>query len=580
MKLGVLKFWWLMSIPCFMGFAQDDKLSIQTEQSLDETTSKNVAQAATIISFDTDPIHVKDAKIFLEDFVPRIASKAEDCGKLSWLLETTGSQDAADVKAKLDVELKMLFSDEKTYQKLLVWDKKIQEPLYHRQVELLFRAFKENMVPKELMIEIASLEADISQRYANFRVELNGKIWGESDIVEALKKETDVAKRKEVWAASKEIGNVLAPIVIEVVKLRNKAAQKLGYSNFFQMQLALQEIDEKWLLDLFDDVSKRSEAAYNKTIDEINNQLAQRFNVKKEELGPWAWCDTFCQEDPLANHEFDSLLEGVDILEVAKRFYKDFGFDITNILASSDFYERKGKNQHAFCININRYKKDVRVLNNIRPQIRWLDTTLHEFGHGIYELGYDETLPWLLQEPPHVFLTEAIALLCGRQAYNPLLWKDLISVQKDKEFLVAKLSQSLKRKQLIFSRFVFMMTHFESELYKNPDQDLNKLWWQLVEKYQKIKTPIDRDNRNDWSTKFHIAMAPVYYHSYLLGEFLASALWEKMALTEKFLWNPINGNFLKQQLFYLGSSFNWDTTVKKVLGYPLNGDAWIKEFAQ
>ena len=35
-----------------------------------------------------------------------------------------------------------------------------------------------------------------------------------------------------------------------------------------------------------------------------------------------------------------------------------------------------------------------------------------------YELGFDETLPWLLREPPHMITTEAMALIAGRQAYR------------------------------------------------------------------------------------------------------------------------------------------------------------------
>ncbi len=65
------------------------------------------------------------------------------------------------------------------------------------------------------------------------------------------------------------------------------------------------------------------------------------------------------------------------------------------------------------------------------------------------------------------------------------------------------------------------MFHFEQALYKNPEQDLNTLWWDLVEKYQLIKRPTGR-SESDWAAKIHFTMAPVYYHNYMLGELLAS----------------------------------------------------------
>ena len=87
------------------------------------------------------------------------------------------------------------------------------------------------------------------------------------------------------------------------------------------------------------------------------------------------------------------------------------------VLGRSDNFERPGKNQHAFCVHIDR-EGDVRTLNNIQPTIKWLETVLHELGHAVYEYRFDPSLPWLLKEPPHMITTEAMALLAGRQAYR------------------------------------------------------------------------------------------------------------------------------------------------------------------
>ena len=51
------------------------------------------------------------------------------------------------------------------------------------------------------------------------------------------------------------------------------------------------------------------------------------------------------------------------------------------------------------------------------------------------------------------------------------------------------------------------MYRFEKAMYANPDQDLNALWWILVEKYQLVKKPEGR-NEPDWSTKIQIALYP------------------------------------------------------------------------
>lgn len=519
---------------------------------------------------------------FLNEFVPQVARKSKQFNKAFWILETTGSADAADLKADLDTELRLMYSDRGIYEKLVAWDKdpSLKDPLLKRQLNVLIRAFKQNLIPKALLEETAQKEAVLSQTYANYRPEIDGKRLSDNDIREVLKNENDPAKRKRVWEASKSIGEVLAPQILALVELRNEAAKSLGYADYFKMQLDLQEVDEKWLLKTLDDLSKRSDAAYSEMLGGLEELLSKRFHVPKEELGAWAWSDPFCQEDPLGCQELDSLVSGVDIPHVNVEYYQRMGIDVRPILARSDMNERPGKNQHAFCISIDR-EGDVRTLNNVRETIKWLETVLHELGHAVYDIGYDKTLPWLLRDPPHMITTEAMALIAGRQAYRYDALCKLIGKSEKKEPLMRKADESLRRRQLIFSRWVLVMTYFESELYRDPKQDLNRLWWQTVEKYQKIRPPKGREGKNDWAAKYHIGLAPVYYFSYLLGEMFASAIEEALIKVagSRDLDSEKAGHFLQQKLFKPGNSMSWSDLIRDMTGAPLSSDAWVQQFA-
>ena len=48
-------------------------------------------------------------------------------------------------------------------------------------------------------------------------------------------------------------------------------------------------------------------------------------------------------------------------------------------------------------------------------------------------------------------------------------------------------------------------------------------WWELVERFQLVAPPAGR-RAPDWAAKIHIACAPVYYHTYLYGQIVASQL--------------------------------------------------------
>jgi peptidyl-dipeptidase A len=516
---------------------------------------------------------------FLEAFIPKVALLQKRTYKLLWILETTGSKDASDLKAELDTELKLLFHDPKAYEQLLKWEKdpEIEDPLLKRQLKLLLFEFKKNQLPEELLHEISVREANIVLAYGNFRAECEGKKLSENQILDLLENEEDPEKRKKAWEASKQIGSFLAPQILELVELRNRAAKSLGYPDFFQMQLELQEVNQSWLLETFETLGKASNAAYNKVLEKIEQSQMQRFRVSREELGPWAWNNPFCQEDPIDAQEIDTLVENVDLVQIGTDFFDKMGFDVRPILARSDMYEKEGKNQHAFCINIDR-DKDIRTLNNVRPTIKWLETVLHELGHAVYELGYDSSLPWLLREPPHMLTTEAMALLCGRQAYRLAPLKQMLPNALSKETTMRKAEEGLRRRQLIFSRWVMVMTEFERALYSNPKQNLNALWWSLVEKHQKIRMPKGREECQDWAAKVHIGMAPVYYFSYLLGEMYASALHAELSSKEHI--NTVEaGKFFREYVFKPGCSLSWDKLVEHSTKKPLSCDAWLEEFA-
>ena len=264
----------------------------------------------------------------LEEFVAKIEVKEEELNKAIWLLETTGSKDAADLVAMLDNEFKVLFSDEDIYEKLIYFKKDgSQDPLLSRQLNILINEFKANMLPKNLLKEISEKEADLFQTYANFRTTIDDKKVTENELREILKNEKDVEIRKKAWDASKDVGNALADKIIELAKLRNKSAKHLGYNNFFEMKLDLDEMHKEDLFETFDELKTQTDESFLHMLDEVNDSLAKTFNVSKEELGPWAWKDPFCQMDPIEAFELNDVFKDKDILDLSRSFYDKMGID-------------------------------------------------------------------------------------------------------------------------------------------------------------------------------------------------------------------------------------------------------------
>ncbi len=95
-------------------------------------------------------------------------------------------------------------------------------------------------------------------------------------------------------------------------------------------------------------------------------------------------------------------------------------------MATSGLYERAGKDQQAFCLQVGRgYPYDVRVLANVRDAY-CMNTVLREFGHAVYDKHVNSNLPYLLRTVAHSSTTEAIALMMGSLADYPA-WLSVVA---------------------------------------------------------------------------------------------------------------------------------------------------------
>jgi len=129
------------------------------------------------------------------------------------------------------------------------------------------------------------------------------------------------------------------------------------------------------------------------------------------------------------------------------------------------------------------------------------------------------------------------------------------------------------------------MLRFEKELYGNPNQDLNKLWWDLVAKYQMLKRPEGR-NAPDYASKIHIVTAPAYYHNYMLGQLFASQVHHTIALQvlktkpedALYVGHREVGDFMKQRVFGPGRTLPWNQLTKFATGADLNPKAFAEDF--
>ena len=526
---------------------------------------------------------------FIQDYQARIADLEKRKHIAYYQAAVTGETVYYDEYARLEIEHAGILSnhDDFAFLEKVTQRVRFTDPLMERQAKILYNIYKAHQIPDKLQQEIIQLETGVANKFSLFRTEVGDEQFTDNQVEDLLESSTDSDQLYAFWEASKKVGNLVEEDVRKLVALRNQAAVFLGYSNYHTMSLTLSEQDPYEIDRLFDQLDKLTANGFKTVKKGVDHQLASRLEIEEDKLKPWHYQDRFFQEAPkVRGVDLDQWYQDADLVALTREYFQGIGLPIDDLLSKSDLFEKPGKNQHAFCLHVDRYG-DVRVLCNVKPNRKWMNTMLHEFGHAVYEKYYDAQLPFILREPAHIFTTEAVAMFFGRLASNPQWMHEVGLLNASVAVDLAQRNQEVtQREQLVFSRWAQVMYRFEKSLYANPGQDLNQLWWKLVNRYQKLQPP-DTMRSAYWASKIHIATAPCYYHNYLLGELLASQFYdslEKLAentgkKAEASYANRTDiGLFFRNEVFSAGSSLHWADMIRRATGESLDPMYYARQF--
>ncbi|HLA85435.1 MAG TPA: M2 family metallopeptidase [Thermoguttaceae bacterium] len=526
------------------------------------------------------------AKAFLDLYEADFARIDKEFQLASWAASCSGKEEDYRRAAECELTLRKYHGDKEAYRVLgdLLRREKSLDPLTRRALAVAKLTFEENQLPSELLAPMVQKASDIEKSLNTYRAKIDGKAYSNNELLEMLAQEKDAARRRTYWEALKQVGDVVAPKLIELAKLRNEAARKLGYANYWEMRIHLQEHDPEQLSALFAELKNLTDSPFNQMKGQLDAELARRFGATPAELMPWHYDNPFFQAAPPSEavnlDEFYREKKKEEIVEIGRRFYARIGMPIDAILERSDLFDRPGKDQHAFSKNLDRHG-DARILCNLTPAADEMDTLLHEAGHAAYDYYMDFSLPYNLRDAAHAFTTEGFAMFMGALAKTPeWIAAHAGADAKRVDQAADAIREQRRREQLIFARWALVMFHFEKGFYENPDRDLNALWWECVDRYQGLKRPPAR-NQADWASKPHFTMAPVYYHNYMLGELFAAqlrhAVEQNVPGEGPFFKRPGIGPFLKEQVFMPGSRWPWPEFVEKATGEKLTAKYFADE---
>lgn len=531
------------------------------------------------------PAAGKDLATFLARVVEELEPLRRD-EALSWYeASVTGSDEAFARSRRAADALNAFLADPQRFAEVESFrTEPVEDPLLRRQLEVLYLELVGKQVPPELLAEITALEKDLEQAFNTYRGQLKGEPVSQNDILEIMRTSTDGTELRAAWEAQKGVGALVAPKLKALVELRNRVAKQLGFRDFYALRIAESEQNEEELIALFDELDRTTREPFLARKAEVDRRLAERLGIEINALMPWHYQNPFFQEPPdVFATGLDAAYEKQDTLGLCRSFFEGIGLDVARIIEHSDLYEKSGKTPHAFSANIDR-RGDIRVIANIVPGLEWQTTMVHELGHAVYDEYIAPDLPWLLRTQSHALTTEGIAMMLDRLVPNPI-WAEAMGVidSGTRTETLREAQTYLAFASLQFSRWAQVMLRFERELYRDPAQDLDRLWWDLVEEYQGLTRP--ERQAPDYASKIHLVIVPVYYHNYMMGELFASQVHESLAkqsgvapFAAVYVGDPRVGDFLKKNVFAPGALHPWHELTERVTGSPLSAAAFARRF--
>ena len=172
-------------------------------------------------------------KNFITGYESKVIPVSREAALASWNANITGTDEDWAKSEKASFKLASIYTDSLSFAELkeLKLSGLVKDSILARQLELIYNSFLGGQVDPALLAEQIKMETEISKKYSNFRVTINGKELSDNQIEEILKNSTDSKELQTAWQEHKMIGPVVADDIIRLVKHRNMIAQKIGFGN-------------------------------------------------------------------------------------------------------------------------------------------------------------------------------------------------------------------------------------------------------------------------------------------------------------------------------------------------------------
>ncbi|NQD37618.1 M2 family metallopeptidase [Permianibacter sp. IMCC34836] len=488
--------------------------------------------------------------------------------------------------------------------------------------------------------ELAKISSSLNAQYGSGKYCKNGSdgkqvclSLGELEDIIA-NKNSKPAERLEAWTGWHSISPAMRPEYTRMVEIANEGAKELGYVDTGAMWRAKYDMSSDDFAKELDRLWGQVQPLYNALHCHVRAKLNERFGddvvsktgpIPAHMLGNmWAqtWDNVYDFVAPPttgSSYNLDDLvvkaygkatdLKASDVdnvnnanifnlkqspegkmVQAGEGFFSSLGFAPLpdSFWSNSQFLKPRDRDVvcHASAWDLDN-QDDVRIKMCIKMNGEDFVTIHHELGHNYYQRAY-KNQPFLFMDSANDGFHEAIGDTIAL-GITPAYLKQIGMIDKEPD--ASQDVNILMRKALekvAFLPFGLMVDQWRWRVFSGeiPADKYNEGWWQLREKYQGVKAPVARSEKDfDAGAKYHVP-GGVPYSRYFLADVLQFQFYREMCKMAghqgplhrcTFYGNKEVGERLNKML-EMGASKPWQDALEAMTGQREMDASAIQEY--
>lgn len=396
--------------------------------------------------------------------------------------------------------------------------------------EYNLKSFSEEII-EDLQIE-NKLSTQYSKLIASAKIMFDGEERNLSGLVPfTLSKDREIRKMasEAKYNFFLEHESEIDDIYDEMVKVRTKIAQKLGYKNFVELgyiRMLRTDYNAEMISNFRSQVKEYIVPVANKLYERQKKRLGL------DEIKYYDEKFEFLSGNPKPHGNPEWIVNNGKIMysELSPETNEFFSFMTENELM--DLVTKKGKQGGGYCTYIPNYKAPF-IFSNFNGTSGDVDVLTHEAGHAFQ--CYRST--WITIPECNFPTYESAEIHSMSMEFFTWPWMKLFFEDEEKKYKYAHLGNAVK-----FIPYGVTVDEFQHFVYENPEatpQERKSAWREIEKKYLPHKNYDECDfleRGGWWFQQGHIFASPFYYIDYTLAQICAFQFWKKDQENHEIAW--------------------------------------------